>query len=195
MSLPITPETKIGALLEAYPGIVDALIEWVPAFNKLRNPILRKTVAKVATIEQAARVGGVGVRDLVRKLREATGQGDLEVIDQPGEDSGGDTGTPEWLNKELVRHTIDADSMLKTGVHPLGKVKECIRDAGPGEIVALVSAFRPEPLIVAMRQGGLLVHCEELSPGRFATYLSRQSSDAETTKRVSSISCGEGSCS
>ena len=59
MSLPINPETRVGALLEAYPGIDEVLISWVPAFAKLRNPMLRKTVAKVATLEQAARIGAL----------------------------------------------------------------------------------------------------------------------------------------
>ena len=87
MSLAITPETKVGALLEAYPGIDDVLIEWVPAFEKLKNPILRKTVAKVATLQQAARIGGVSTRDMVRKLREATGQSGLEVIQEARRDA------------------------------------------------------------------------------------------------------------
>jgi hypothetical protein len=171
MSLPITPETKVGALLDAYPGIDEVLIGWVPAFAKLRNPILRKTVAKVATLDQAARVGGVSVRELVRKLREATGQGGLDVLDAgpgPAEEA------PAWLNEERVRVTIDADSMLERGEHPIGKVRESVAAAAPGEIVRLNSSFRPEPLIDAMRRGGLAVYSVEGAPGRHTTYISRQ---------------------
>lgn len=40
----ITPLTKVGALLETHPELAEALIERVPAFAKLRNPILRATV-------------------------------------------------------------------------------------------------------------------------------------------------------
>ncbi len=77
MSLMITPETKVGALLDAYPGIENQLAEWVPAFQKLQNPVLRRTVAKVVSLEQAASVGGIaapnrrtqaGIRSLARAL-------------------------------------------------------------------------------------------------------------------------------
>ncbi|HSM51463.1 MAG TPA: DUF1858 domain-containing protein, partial [Thermoanaerobaculia bacterium] len=69
--LVITPQTKVLALLEAYPRLEEVLIGYVPAFQKLKNPILRRTVAKVATLSQAARIGGIAAPDLVRALRRA----------------------------------------------------------------------------------------------------------------------------
>ncbi|HPA51566.1 MAG TPA: DUF1858 domain-containing protein, partial [Thermoanaerobaculia bacterium] len=71
--LPITPETKVGELLEAYPELEETLVAIAPAFSKLKNPVLRRTVARVATLAQAARVGGVEVRTLVGTLRQAAG--------------------------------------------------------------------------------------------------------------------------
>jgi hypothetical protein len=65
---------KVGELLEAYPDLEATLIGLAPEFAKLRNPILRRTVAKVATLHQAARIGGLDVRELVRTLRAAAGQ-------------------------------------------------------------------------------------------------------------------------
>ena len=53
----ITPQTKVGELLTAYPELEDLLIEIAPAFKKLRKPVLRRTVAKVTSLAQAARVG------------------------------------------------------------------------------------------------------------------------------------------
>jgi hypothetical protein len=48
MSQQIGPETTVGALLEAYPELERVLMEMAPAFAKLRNPVVRRTVAKVA---------------------------------------------------------------------------------------------------------------------------------------------------
>jgi hypothetical protein len=170
MSLPITPGTKVGALLEAYPALEELLIACAPAFAKLRNPMLRRTVAKVATLEQAARVGGIRVHDLVRLLREAAGQ-------TGGEPAGGETAAaeeaPAWVNDEWVRFTIDADAMLETGVHPIGKVRACAGELQPGELLKLTSSFRPEPLLETMRRAGLAVFCAEIAPGRHATYMGR----------------------
>ena len=55
----ITPSVTIDALLKAYPELEEVLIGIAPPFKKLKNPILRRTIAKVATIRQIASVGGV----------------------------------------------------------------------------------------------------------------------------------------
>lgn len=173
MTLQITPETKVGALLEAYPGIEDKLSAWVPAFAKLKNPVLRKTVTKVVTLDQAAQIAGIETRELVRRLLNEVGQpcggacghGDDEVY--VAEE------TPAWVNEGRVRFEIDADSMLAMGVHPIGRVRESAAQLQPGELVCLTSGFRPVPLIDTMRKGGLAVYSEEISPGRHATYFAR----------------------
>lgn len=50
----ITPKTKVLQLIETYPQLEELLIEMVPTFEKLKNPVLRRTVAKIATLQQAA---------------------------------------------------------------------------------------------------------------------------------------------
>lgn len=41
----ITPETKLKDILDTYPELERVLLEISPAFAKLQNPLLRKTVA------------------------------------------------------------------------------------------------------------------------------------------------------
>lgn len=65
---------KVGQLLEIYPEAESLLIEWVPAFKSLQDPVLRRTGGRIATLEQAARMAGVNVQDLVHWLRLALGQ-------------------------------------------------------------------------------------------------------------------------
>ena len=71
--LPITAETKVAALLARYPELEDVLIAMAPPFKKLKNPILRGSVAKVASLRQAAMVGRLAVEDMVNQLRAAVG--------------------------------------------------------------------------------------------------------------------------
>jgi hypothetical protein len=66
VTVPLTPETQVGALLEAYPELEARRIELASAFEKLKNPVLRRTVARVATIAQAACVAGPSARDGAR---------------------------------------------------------------------------------------------------------------------------------
>ena len=53
---PITPETKVAQLLEDHPALEEVLVSLAPAFSKLRNPVLRRTIARVTTLKRAAEV-------------------------------------------------------------------------------------------------------------------------------------------
>lgn len=64
----ITKETKIGSLTKEYPFLKDFLISLSPKFEKLKSPMLFKTMASIATIEMIGDRGGFEASDLVDKL-------------------------------------------------------------------------------------------------------------------------------
>ncbi|WP_028585099.1 DUF438 domain-containing protein [Desulfogranum mediterraneum] len=53
----LSPKTTILTLMQEYPFLIDVLAEHNPAFVKLKNPILRQTMGRVATLEKAASLG------------------------------------------------------------------------------------------------------------------------------------------
>jgi Domain of unknown function (DUF1858) len=69
----ISPKTKVGELPDSYPELESVLVEMSPAFEKLKNPVLRKTIVRVATLQQVAVVGGLNVDAIVNRLRRAKG--------------------------------------------------------------------------------------------------------------------------
>lgn len=153
MSIAIGPDTTVGALLAAYPDAEEVLIGMAPPFAKLRNPVVRRTIAKVATLEQVARIGGVELPVMIRQLRAATGAGgtdELSVVAAQQDRS-------DLMTNRIV-DDIDADAMLERGVHPIGRVREAVSTLKAGESVLLRSSFLPQPLIETMRQAGRAVH-------------------------------------
>ncbi|MCK4462109.1 MAG: DUF1858 domain-containing protein [candidate division Zixibacteria bacterium] len=147
----ITPEMKVAALLDAYPDLEALLYEIAPAFAKLRNPILRKTVARVTTLRQAARVAGVELATMINRLREAAGQ-------SPGLDvSSGrspETATPVWVDQSRVVQTFDARSAIERGEQPMGRIMAELKKLKGGEVYELITPFVPAPLIdLAAKQG------------------------------------------
>lgn len=72
----ITPKVKVAALLDAYPQLEETLVAMSPAFGKLRNPMLRKTIARATSLNHAAQIAGISVNDMVTKLRAEVGQGE-----------------------------------------------------------------------------------------------------------------------
>ena len=73
----ITPDTKIADLLKEFPQLEATIIRYSPAFSALKNPVLRRTVAKVTSLQQAAKVGNVSIVEMVDTLRAEVGQSPL----------------------------------------------------------------------------------------------------------------------
>ena len=72
-NLIIRSKTKVLQLIEAYPQLEEVLIGYVPAFKKLKNPVLRNTVARITTLQQASAIGDVKVEELINHLRKKSG--------------------------------------------------------------------------------------------------------------------------
>ena len=170
----ITMETKISELLNDYPGMKETLIAINPKFKKLNNPILRRTLAKVASIKQAAVVGGMDPLELLNRLRESVGQPAVDM-------SGSAATTPEakekpvWVaGKPIV--TLDANALLDKEKNPLAEANKALKRIGEGNFIVLHSDFRPEPLIEALEKAGHEVYSEEKAENEFVTYI-RKSAD------------------
>jgi hypothetical protein len=170
---PITPEMKVGDLLSAYPELEPVLVAQAPAFANLRNPVLRRTVAKVATLSQAARVGGIDARSLVRALRTAAG---LDAGPDATAGLSDETGAPPpWYDASRVAATVDADAMLARGEHPLGEVQRHVQALGCDMIVCVDSGFVPAPLVDAFRKQGCRAATFTIDEGRYRTAIARGS--------------------
>ncbi len=166
----ITPQTMVIDMLENYPELEDKLIEISPIFEKLKNPILRKTVAKVATLKQAATIGNVPIADLISQLREAAG---MDSINVEADDSGKQS-KPDWVNKEKVKMEYDAFIDLENGIHPAGRVTKEIHDINGDELYLLSTPFVPAPLIQMVEEKGYEVYIDDLGNQMFDTYIKRK---------------------
>ena len=141
----ITPKTKIHDLLEAYPELEETLIQAAPQFKKLRNPLLRKTIARVTSLSQAAIIGSVEVEKLINTLREATGQ-QLQD-DYIGEEISYNFEKPEWFLSNAISSKIDISDMLNAGEQPVHEVLSALKKLKEGEILEINAPFIPAPLI------------------------------------------------
>jgi hypothetical protein len=168
----ITPATKVADLLLSWPELEEVLIAQAPAFRRLKNPVLRRTVARVATLEQAAGVGGVAVRDLVAALRGAAGIGEEGASPEEGTGPSREAeAPPRWLDPSGVVAILDADALLDAGHVPLTLATEQARVLAPGDLLRIDSGFRPVPLVEALSKQGYRTFVRETAPGRFETFV------------------------
>ncbi len=161
----ITLETTIADLLNNYKGMKDTLISINPKFKKLNNPVLRRTLAKLATVKQAAIIGGMDSVELLNKLRVSVGQ---EPLNLENNKISIDGKTPDWT-KKLPKASINANELLDKGENPLAVAHKILKDLDDNEIVEIVSDFRPEPLIAEFIEKGYRVYTKELSKDNFST--------------------------
>lgn len=141
----ITPKTKIYDLLAQYPELEDMLIEMAPQFDKLRNPVLRKTITRITSLSQAATIASVDVEDMINRLRKAVGQDAVEEF--AGAGNSYNTEKQKWVKKYKLAGTIDIRDMLHEGEQPVHEVLSSIKKLGDREMLMVIAPFIPAPLI------------------------------------------------
>ena len=164
----ITLDTKIADLLENYDGMKEILIEINPKFKKLNNPILRRTIAKVAGVKQAAIVGGMEPLDLLNKLRKAVGQAPLESATTQEEPTTQEA--PTWIEQNPCVE-LDANEILDNDGNPLTELNKVLNNCTKGGVVTLTADFQPEPLIEAMQKAGHEIYIQKIAEDNFLTYI------------------------
>lgn len=148
---PITTDTRVAELLNNYPQTEELLIGMSPAFAKLRNPVLRRSVARVATLGQAAAVGRIPAAVLVDELRVAVGQEPLEDIGEADTDYLGER--PDWFDRTAIVEVL-RDDELDPDIMPINPVLRRVRTLEDGQIVEFVTAHLPAPGIDLLRRKG-----------------------------------------
>lgn len=148
----ITSRSKLLDVLKAYPQLEEQIIAVAPPFKNLRNPILRRTVAQLATLEQVAQVGQVDVGDLIGILCRAAGLAELPTAPRkafvPPPRSADD---PEWI-EGAPAHVVDGVALLSDGIVPVQRVNELLGALPAGAFILLITDFKPAPIIEAMEK-------------------------------------------
>ena len=163
----ITPAVTVHNLLQAYPELEDVLIGMAPPFKKLKNPVLRKTVAKVATLKHVASVGGIPLDELIYILRQAVGQTSApEHYDD--EEYFGER--PEWFSPDKIVCTIEEGNRSDMNKMALTDMLKEARNVKAGEIIELITTFLPAPGIDIMKSKGYSVWTQRESDKIIKSY-------------------------
>lgn len=147
----ITPDSRVGELLDRWPQLEAVLIEPSPRYRALKNPVLRRTVAKVATLRQVSAVGGVPLAMVIERLRAAAGLVPLAVSDA---DPGAAEERPPWAAERAVTRRHDARAAIEAGEHPMPRVMADLAALGDEDVYELVTPFVPAPLVDLAREKG-----------------------------------------
>ena len=173
----ITRRSKLLDVLKAYPFLEEQIIEIAPPFKNLRNPVLRRTVGQLATIEKVAQIGNLDVVELVNSLRRAAGQGEVAAERQRGDRS------PDGSSRATRTGSAASRSSSSTARRCSARARcrcststSCWASWPRSRYILLVTDFEPSPIIDAMRKQGRRVYHkhEPVAPGHYFTYIGTQ---------------------
>jgi len=130
----LTPRTKLNDLLKNYPYLLEFLVSLSPSFAKLKNRALRNTVGRVATLNQAARLGDVPLDRLLRELAAEIGRVQKEKITVSLAGAGEEEPLGREARQEILKDII-RDLHKGEGLEgPKKRFAALIRNVSPAEI-------------------------------------------------------------
>lgn len=168
----ITAKTRLLDLLTEYPQLEDKVIQAAPLFKNLQNPVLRRTVGRVATVEKVVQIGGLNLTTFINLLRREAGQPELLPDEStPVELPKSVTVEPEWIKGE-PQFTVDGKELLATGEVPVNKINALLPQLEAGRFILLITDFEPAPMIDALlKQNRKAYHkLDPQDPNRHMTY-------------------------
>lgn len=169
--LDINPQTKVGEMLDAYPQLEKVLTQLSSSFAKLKNPVLRKTVARVVSIKQAAEIGNVDIGEMIFTLRKAAGLSDTANNNNNTTDN--QQLKSEWLDTKKVSVTFDASAIIERGESPMKSILEKAGQLSADEIMLLITPFKPVPIIQIINSKGHLSWSESVENKTYTYILNK----------------------
>ncbi|TBH20077.1 DUF2249 domain-containing protein [Thermus thermamylovorans] len=169
----VRPEMRVAEVLRRWPELLPVLVEASPAFQKLKNPLLRKTLPSLVTVAQAARMGGLEPEELVARLNRALGVEARPEVPAGEAESLLGTPPPPWLSAPLGFH-LDVRPILEGGGEPFQAIMAAAQEVEPGKKLVLEVLFEPIPLYRVLGKQGFLAWCERLGERHYRAHFYRR---------------------
>lgn len=180
--LPVTSGDTVSDVLARDESLVDVLVQYAPHFAKLRNRALRRMMARLVTIEQAARIANVPADRLVRHLNEALGLSS-ESADLEADEAASAKGRAEQAAAHPASATIielDVREDLRSGREPFSKIMSAVAALGANDVLLLRTIFEPAPLFGVLAKRGFASESRANGPDDWSSWFWRP--DAQTSE-------------
>ena len=154
-TIPISPDDKVSDVLARDESLVDVFVRHAPHFEKLRNRGMRRVMARLVTVEQAARTANIPAERLVNELNAALGLA--------GEPSAGAPVGQTWSATAVAGEChpatakvveLDVREDLRSGREPFSRIMSAIAGLRDGDVLHLRAIFEPAPLFTVLGKRG-----------------------------------------
>lgn len=159
---PIVAGDRVSDVLARDESLVEIFAGVAPAFAKLRNRAMRRIMARLVTVEQAARMGGVSTDVLLRNLNAALGaRSDSGTHTLPTPSGGGmtpDESCRAYPSDAHPSHAamveLDVRDDLRAGREPFSRIMAAVSTLADDRVLHLRTIFEPVPLYAVLAKRG-----------------------------------------
>jgi uncharacterized protein (DUF2249 family) len=144
-----TLKTKIATALKERPDLKEILPAFHPAFKKLQNPILARTLTRLVTVEDAAKIAGVNPEAMLAVMNTPGVPQDLPPRSANTEPAP----RPPWYETDRITE-LDVRPQLAAGDDPFKIIIAATRELPAGQILELIASFEPAPIIRVLQKQG-----------------------------------------
>lgn len=177
--VPIQASDKLQSLFERDERLIDVVASHSPQLAKLRNSPMRKIMARVTTVAQAARLCNMSAEMLVRELNQVlgidtVGRNAAEAVEATSsvDDS---TSTQSSMPSFSSAVELDVREELSSGGEPFSRIMAAVAALGEGEVLHLRAPFEPVPLFGVMQKRGFGHKMEKRADDDWSVWFFRQS--------------------
>lgn len=162
----IRPTDRVADVIAHDERLIKVFASASPAFERLRNPALRRVMARLVTVEQAARMAGVDAADLVARLNGhggAVGPNRTVPVKPPAStDAAPPAAAPDELGDGPTLE-LDVREELRAGREPFSLIMAAKTRVPEGGTLALRTIFEPVPLYAVLSKQGFEHRTEKLA--------------------------------
>ncbi len=179
---PVQASDKLQSLFERDERLIDVVASHSPQLAKLRHSPMRRVMARVTTVAQAARLCRMSPDSLVRDLNHAIGI-DTVPGDTASADAIGQTDEPaarQWpIPASVSVVELDVREELSKGGEPFSRIMGAVGGLGEREVLHLRAPFEPVPLFAVMQKRGFAHRAEQHGEDDWSVWFFRQEMAAE----------------
>lgn len=173
-AVPVSADDKVSDVLARDDRLVEVFVRHASHFAKLRDSMARRVMARLITVEQAARTANIPVEQLVRDLNEALGF----APDQPDPSSKQPIATFRSTQTSRRPTTapiveLDVREDLRSGREPFSRIMSAVSDLHDDDVLHLRATFEPVPLFAVLGKRGFLVESKANAPDDWSVWFWR----------------------
>ncbi|WP_110515393.1 DUF2249 domain-containing protein [Herpetosiphon llansteffanensis] len=173
----ITATMTVADILKRYPNLLEVFVAQHTAFQRLRNPLLRRVFARMVTVEQAAQIAKIEPARLLQALNQAQPEPVAGTPFAEGFSTQPDPTTPPaWLQLNHINYLLDVREAQATAQNPLALITPATLALAADQLLLLRSSFEPVPLYQWLARRGFQAWSHQHTDDDWLVFIGRVAS-------------------